>query len=541
MKNRSGRWLIVLLAALSVWGLVDVRRRGYPYPDRPGEHRTDLTVYTEAGAAFFDGREPYEVANPRGWTYLYPPLFALLLAPLHPLPTQDQVTVWFFISLLFCWGCYRECRRIVAIVCAEDPSVAAAWKRWLPWLVVAAVAAATLSTLNCLQRGQVGIVKFYLLLLGLRVVLSGRSYRAWLIGGIVLALPVVFKILPALPVGFLLFFEMVEWLWSYARRGARSEVYIRRAPSGADIPVCPGLDVSPGRQECLPHCGVVPVGIRFASSTVGVAFGLVLFFLLIPAMLVGWNANLRHLDTWGRFMLTKADNGGMDPRSGNSHSIRNQSLQNGAYRFGNFLSHALSGGPDDRLVERFDAPQMAMDSPVADRFLFLSRALIGLTLLALGVRLARQPGSQWNRRRWGGSSTATPTGSTATPTAAGSRLNMATGFALSCVTMLSISPVGRAHYFMLLVPAILFVPLWLDLRGRRRTGIVLAATLSALPLLHYALLPYAGRVGLLGLGTTAWLLAAMAIIARTDSAAVRASRQEESQTSDSPAILVHAA
>ena len=64
-----------------VWGLTDVRQRGYP--DVPAEHRTDLTVYTEAGAAFFDGRPPYEVSNPRGWTYLYPPLLAMLLAPLH--------------------------------------------------------------------------------------------------------------------------------------------------------------------------------------------------------------------------------------------------------------------------------------------------------------------------------------------------------------------------------------------------------------------------------------------------------------------------
>ena len=219
-RSRSGRWLIVLLAAATVWGFLDVRRRGYPYPDCPEEHRTDLTVYTEAGAAFFDGREPYEVANPRGWTYLYPPLFALLLAPLHPLPMQDQVTVWFFLSLLVCWGCYRECRRIVAIVCDEDPRVRAAWTRWLPWLGVAAVAAAALPTLNCLQRGQVGVVKMYLLLLGLRVTLSGRSYRAWLLGGVVLALPVVLKIVPALPVGFLLFLEMAEWAWSYAKRRA---------------------------------------------------------------------------------------------------------------------------------------------------------------------------------------------------------------------------------------------------------------------------------------------------------------------------------
>ena len=148
--------------------------------------------------------------------------------------------------------------------------------------------------------------------------------------------------------------------------------------------------------ECLPHqverASSVPVrcGRRFVSSTLGFSLGLVLFFLVVPAMLIGWNANLHHLDTWGRFMLTKADNGGMDPRSGNSHSARNQSLQNAAYRLGNFGSHVFADGPDDRLVENFDAPKMAMDSPAADRFLFLSRAMLGLALLALGVRLARR-------------------------------------------------------------------------------------------------------------------------------------------------------
>ena len=487
MDSRSGRWLIVLLAAATIWGLLDVRRRGYPYPDCPEEHKTDLTVYTEAGAAFFDGREPYEVANPRGWTYLYPPLFALLLAPLHPLQTQDQVTVWFFLSLLVCWGCYRECRRIVAVVCDEDPRVRAAWKRWLPWLGVAAVAAAVLPTLNCLQRGQVGIVKMYLLLLGLRVILNGRTYRAWLAGGVVLALPVVLKIVPALPVGFLLFLELVEWAWSYARR---------RAHGGEKR----GLSTSSG--------------IRFLSSSLGFSLGLVLFFLVVPAMLVGWNANLHHLDTWGRFMLTKADNGGMDPRSGNSHSARNQSLQNAAYRLGNFGSHVFAGGPDDRLVENFDAPKMAMDSPAADRFLFVSRAMLGLALLALGVRLAREPGN---------------------------KLNMATGFALACVTMLAVSPVARAHYFLLLAPALLLVPLWLDRHSQPRAGVIMAAIPPVLSILHYVLLPYGGRIGLLGFGTAAWLMAAMVLIARADWAMVHAAKSSSVQSADSTPILGRAA
>src|ERR1700722_18683337 len=85
------RPLIVLATALVVWGLTDVRSRGQVDPAHPGVHRTDFTVYTEAGAAFFDGRDPYAVTNPRGWGYLYPPLFAILVAPLHALNPQLHV------------------------------------------------------------------------------------------------------------------------------------------------------------------------------------------------------------------------------------------------------------------------------------------------------------------------------------------------------------------------------------------------------------------------------------------------------------------
>ena len=86
-----------------IWGLTDVRQRAHFDPVLAAEnraliaeHRTDLTVFTEAGAAFFDERDPYEVTNPRGWMYLYPPLFAILMAPLHFLPPQWQGVVWYW-------------------------------------------------------------------------------------------------------------------------------------------------------------------------------------------------------------------------------------------------------------------------------------------------------------------------------------------------------------------------------------------------------------------------------------------------------------
>jgi hypothetical protein len=237
------------------------------------------------------------------------------------------------------------------------------------------------------------------------------------------------------------------------------------------------------------------IGRRWAFSTFGVAAGLAIFFFLLPAMLVGWRANLGHLNTWGRFMLTKADNGGMDPRSGNSHSSRNQSLQNAAYRLGNFAAHLAAAGPDDRLVESFAAPQMAMDAPAAGRLLLLSRATLALALLTLGARLMRGDGN---------------------------RLNLALGFALGCVAMLAVSPVARGHYFLMLAPAVLLLPLWLIRYGRPRAAAAMASVLPTLCLLHYVLLPLTGRIGLLGLGTAAWLMAAMVMIDRTQRSAADA-------------------
>ncbi len=63
------RWPVLLAigVAMIIWCFADVQRRGRVIPERPDKHRTDFTVYTEAGAAFFDGRDPYRVTNPRGW------------------------------------------------------------------------------------------------------------------------------------------------------------------------------------------------------------------------------------------------------------------------------------------------------------------------------------------------------------------------------------------------------------------------------------------------------------------------------------------
>ena len=123
MLSALSRWssarslaFVVLAIILVVWGFTDVRKRGRYDPAKPMNHMTDLTVYTEAGAAFFDGRDPYSVANPRGWHYLYPPLLAIVLAPLAKLDSQWQVVIWYFFSIAVAWGCCYESLRLLRVL-----------------------------------------------------------------------------------------------------------------------------------------------------------------------------------------------------------------------------------------------------------------------------------------------------------------------------------------------------------------------------------------------------------------------------------------
>ena len=145
-----------------IWGLTDVRQRAHFDPVLAAEnraliaeHRTDLTVFTEAGAAFFDERDPYEVTNPRGWMYLYPPLFAILMAPLYFLPPQWQGVVWYFLSLAMAWGCFREIVRLVRHAGVAEFTHGEDARKTFRWIQVAASAAILFPTLDCLQRGQV--------------------------------------------------------------------------------------------------------------------------------------------------------------------------------------------------------------------------------------------------------------------------------------------------------------------------------------------------------------------------------------------------
>lgn len=461
-----------LLFGFAIWAWFDVRSRARIEPDRPWEHQTDLTVYTEAGAAFFDGRPPYEVSNLRGWRYLYPPFFAMLVAPLAWFDPQVQALDWFALSLAMGWGCVCELRRIAQQVTqvskagsisarsrlwsagprqpdAEPASRSRTIERAMLCFGCLAVLAGLVPMLNCLQRGQLGIAITYLLCLGFRLISGSRSWRGGLLGGVVLAGAAVLKVTPLLPAA------MVVWQCGV-------QAWRQRAGRGS-------------------------IG-RAAGAGLGLGGGLVLFLFLLPGALVGWRTNLGHLDTWCHRVLMKASDAGHDDFAGNPHSWRNQSLSNGVYRLGIWAHFAFAGGPDDRLLDQHGYVPTAtpMDHPCVAQGLNLIRIALLVLLAAAGIATGLR----------------------------GDRLGQAAGFGLACAATLVLSPVARAHYFMLLLPATWFVPARLYLDGRWRTAWCMAAAPALLVVPHYLLLDPLGRLGYLGIGTAAWCVAGTALLAR---------------------------
>ncbi len=449
MKHRDAA--VLILVCLAVWFYADVANRGKVDAEHLEVHRTDFTVFTEAGAAFFDGRDPYAVKNPRGWFYLYPPIFALSVAPLARLDTVSQVFVWYVVSVALGFGCFGEARRIWRLVNAQRKAESAALSWWVACGIAGAVA---LPALECLQRGQLGIALLYGLLLGFRLVLEDRG-RAWtFLGGVVLAWTAVVKLIPALPVAVL--------FW---QRGGRALVFPKE------------------------RTGVASLGL-------GLAFGGFVFLLAIPMAVLGWDANIRHLDTWVRKVVTNRD----PAQESGFHldSSSNQSFNNAAHSLAtNLRFHELAKKRAELLRFAKTAPERrwAIDRAFAlvrrsdigtHRVVQVIQGLMLILLLALALSVGRNDLS----------------GQTAV-------------FGLACLGMLLISPVAWTHYYLVVLPAILGVPRWMESRGRPRLAAVLACFPAILVCSHYLLKRWLGEFGLLGLGIAVWYLTVSILMLRT--------------------------
>jgi hypothetical protein len=321
-----------------------------------------------------------------------------------------------------------------------------------------------LPTLECLQRGQVGIALLYPLLLGFRLALTARTWLGRCLGGLVLAWPVVAKLIPALPVGMLL----VQWLAALLAQG-------RPRRSAAQ-----GLSVS-----------------------LGVVLGLLLFAIAIPAAWIGWQPNLRHLSTWTQKVAMNRDAG--REAKVDIDTAANQSLANAAHLLAERLRSATAGAQWQSVDDHKSNPQAWMTAVVARaerrradlgirRGVQVFQASVLCWLLVLSVSQVRR----------------------------GDLLGQTAVFGLANLAVVLVSPVAWTHYYLLGLPAFWFVPLWLARRGQPMAAAVIASVPALLVWFHYVARPWVGTIGLLGLGTAVWFVAVLALASRPRPATPRA-------------------
>lgn len=460
--NRTKIVWLALVTALLAWGLTDVRRRARIDPTNPGVHKSDLTVFTGAGAEFFIDRDPYTYENPRGWKYPYLPFFALAMAPLAFFDSQTQAVIWFVVNLAMCWGCVVETKRLIKLAgwnLKHDPVV-----RRISLLAIVAVA---FPALNCLQRGQVGILLVYLLLLGVRLLLDAPSAFRMFAGAFCITASALLKLLPLLPLGCLLLVWAIQCV-----RGDRK--------------------------------GAATGGLAFPTSVF--ASGVLLVFVL-PGILVGSANNLRHIQTFSAKVLSMASK--VDPQGQveTPYTLKNQSFTNATYRLGNLISY-FAGNADDRSVDTLPPPRdpnLAMDQPAARIAVSVSKFTMLAALLAVTVRLSVSSCSRTEV--------------------------YTTVLGLSSAACLILSPISRGHYFVLLIPSIVFVGLAVRRRWGDRAAIQIAAVPACLCIIHYLFVHVgAGRAGVLGIGTAMWFVASCVLTLRSTQAIASSATQSPEAT-----------
>ncbi len=196
--------LSILLATLILFGAW-VEFRGA----LANKRLTDFGSYLRASWSVRTGRDMYKITDDRGWHYVYPPLFAILMTPLADpphgedrtgyLPYEASVGIWYIFTMALGIAGIGILARAV-----EDPfrNLAAGRGRrfsvrW--WALRAAPLLILLPGIGrCQVRGQVGLLIVFLLCCAAASILKGRRFRA----GLWLSAAISIKIIPAVLLAF---------------------------------------------------------------------------------------------------------------------------------------------------------------------------------------------------------------------------------------------------------------------------------------------------------------------------------------------------
>ncbi len=158
--------------------------------------RTDLTVFLVAGEMVAEGRanQIYEIENKRSWHYVYPPILAILLAPVSKWPLGATVTLAYLLSLVCLAGTIVLSRRFEG---DARPS---------PWQIALAMFFCLPMLLNTLTRGQFGIISLFFM----AAIFYNYLRQQKVLTGLLLAFAVALKISP---LAFLVFFFLMKREW----------------------------------------------------------------------------------------------------------------------------------------------------------------------------------------------------------------------------------------------------------------------------------------------------------------------------------------
>jgi alpha-1,2-mannosyltransferase len=195
------KWGVALFAAVIVvfGGLVEYRSAYL------SQRMGDLSVFVRTAWALRVGQDIYSVTDEKGFHYHYPPLFAILLAPLaDPPPGVRYVGALPYPAIVALWYVFNVICLALAVhwlASALERSSTSPVVRGLPrgcrrwWgLRLLPVLACLPPIGHTLMRGQVGLLLLLLLCGLLAALLQGRRFQAglWLAGAICL------KVIPAL-------------------------------------------------------------------------------------------------------------------------------------------------------------------------------------------------------------------------------------------------------------------------------------------------------------------------------------------------------
>jgi alpha-1,2-mannosyltransferase len=213
------------------------------------QRRTDLDVYLRAAWAVRTGQDIYAITDDHGWHYCYPPLTAILLAPLADPPAGADRTAYspFAISVAFWYLFSVLCVFLAAhwftATLEEASDSFGEGRRW--WYRRNIPICLLLGPIGCaLSRGQVNLLLILLIAGWFRAMAQQKQFRSglWLAGAICL------KFIP----GFLVLVPLWRKEW--------------RSLGGVAVGVALGFGVIPAAVWGIP--GTVEVNRHFVDAII---------------------------------------------------------------------------------------------------------------------------------------------------------------------------------------------------------------------------------------------------------------------------------